>query len=226
MIRNPHAREPLRTPSGHLLRPAQQGPPDRGRHQRRHARDPPGTLGGRCQLQGSEELRRPHQGALPFRRRAGLAHPGPERREDRARRADRAARPHRFPARALKPHPQCHHARGPAGLRQDHGGGQARLPAEAGESLAAAHRRRRVPSRGGRPATDARRRDRRAGLPRRRARSGGHRARGHPGRHRQPARRGHHRHGGPSARGRRHDGGPRPSRTPRTPIRSSWWWMP
>lgn len=51
-------------------------------------------------------------------------------------------------ARALKPHPQCHHARGPAGLRQDHGGGQARLPAEAGESLAAAHRRRRVPSRG------------------------------------------------------------------------------
>ena len=71
------------------------------------------------------------------------------------------------------------------------------------------------------------RRDRRAGLPRRRARPGSHRARGHPGRHRQPARRGHHRHGGPSARGRRHDGGgPGHQGRHATPTRSSWWWMP
>ena len=69
-----------------------------------------------------------------------------------ARRAHRAARPHRYQAGALQPHPQRHHARGPAGLRQDHRGGQAGLPSEAGKPQPAARRLRRVPSRRSRSA--------------------------------------------------------------------------
>ena len=201
-----HARKPFQPPAGHIFRTARQGPPDRGRHQRRHARDPHGASGSRRQLQGGEVVRRAHEGALPRRRGARLAHAGAERREDRARRAHRAVGPHRLQARALEPHPQRHHARGPAGLRQDDGRREAGLAPEAGEPRAVARGLRRVPTRRGRSAGDARWRDRRAGVSRRRAGSGEDRDRGRPGRHRQPARRGHRGHGGTAARGRGDDG--------------------
>ena len=158
---------------------------------------------------------------------ARLAHAGAERHQDRARRAHRALGPHGQQARPGQPHPQRHHARGPAGLRQDDGRREAGLPPEAGEPLAPARGLRRVPSRRGRPAADPRRRDRRARVPRRRAGPGAHRQRGRPGRHRQPARRGHRGHGGPFARGRRDDGRGRGHQARRSsPTRSSWWWTP
>ena len=132
--------------------------------------------------------------------------PDAKRHQDRHRRAHRAARPHRQQAGALQPHPQRHHAGGPAGLRQDHRGRQAGVPSEAGRTQPAAGRLRRLSSRRSRPAGNARQRNRRACVPRRRQGPGGHRQGRRAGRHRQPARRGHRRHGGSFARGRADDG--------------------
>jgi regulator of protease activity HflC (stomatin/prohibitin superfamily) len=69
----------------------QRGHADRGRRQRDDARDPPRAARGRRQLQGRPRVHQRPEGARARRGGHRGAEPGPDRRQDRQR---RAARPH------------------------------------------------------------------------------------------------------------------------------------
>ncbi len=198
-------RRARRPDSGGLQGAAGRGSSDRVPSRDRPPADPPlparGGRGaaGRARLHGA----RPGEG----RRREGPPAPvaGAGSDAHRPRRARRAARgaPRRRgpvrPARRLRP-------RRTAGIGEDDVCGQARVEPEVARALSAARRGRPRAAGGGLPAADARPADRNPRLRSGRAHGSG---RGRPGWGRRGAadgtRHGHHRHGGPSAPGRRPD---------------------
>ena len=80
-----HVRHARREAAGHARRRARARHADRGRRQRRDARDPPRAARGRRQLQGRQVVHDRGQGAGARQRRDRAAQPRPAGRQDRRR---------------------------------------------------------------------------------------------------------------------------------------------
>ena len=159
-----HVRHPLQPPRRDRQAASWQGPPDRGRRRRGPPRDPHRPARGRRQRRRRPRGRHPDPRRGDRRHPLAGARPEPAGRQDRQRRADTHPR-RRDAAHHLRRSPTDRRADGrTAGLRQDHGGGQARPLVQGAGPQPVARRRRPPATRRRRAAAHARPPDRRPGV--------------------------------------------------------------